>query len=153
MKKTALRFGSLHSIFLSLAMLAQGQAIKLPEKRVDAYQFRPGLLVLPAYSEPGKLCRLVLQKQVVLADGTVSLDPEVSTRVIEEALDKIVPATVRGNKRRVPGGLTVKAIVGTGIVSSDEYERVTISRYASSTSALPGSVAVVVQWMTNPCPP
>jgi hypothetical protein len=111
-------------------------------KRVEAYEVRPGILMMPRYAADGQVCMAVLQKDHYV-DGVKELDSTLPREAIMQIFDELALPAERGpltlnkefDRLEFYGGNTVTAFHDYKNVSID------ISRPASS----PGDIVAVIQ--------
>jgi len=68
-------------------------------KRVESYEIRPGILIMPRYSTTRQVCEIGLQKRLYSPER-VSLDPFLTRKVIMSIFDELVPLNVRGPRSK-----------------------------------------------------
>ena len=125
-------------------------------KAVEAYEIRPGILMMPRYSADGKVCEIGLQKRLYSPDK-ITVDPTLSRDVIEQIADQLAPATERGQKITEvgAGGLILQS--GNSMATNTEYENVSIRIYSdtSLSSERGGTVAedlvATITWKHRKC--
>jgi hypothetical protein len=117
-------------------------------KRVDAYEGRPGILIMPRYAASGQVCRIVLQKEHY-ADGVADLDPTLPREVVSQLFEELVPPSERGPLTTNKEFDRLSLYAGNSVTSFHDYENVSfdISRLASS----PGDIVAVMQWKGRSC--
>ena len=125
-------------------------------RTVEAYEVRPGILMMPTYSEDGRVCEIGLERRHYSPDKVV-LDSGLSRSEIDQIIDELVPIRERGPKSEnllERGGIILE---GNSLVKSEGYENVTIRMYreASSPSSSHGiaasDVAVTITWNHRKC--
>lgn len=125
-------------------------------KAVEAYEIRPGILMMPRYSADGQVCEIGLERRHYSPEE-IHLDSTLSRNLIDQIADELAPASERG--KRITeigmGGLIVQA--GNGITTNTEYENVSIQIYSN---VLPPSrkreivvddVAATIHWKNRKC--
>src|ERR1700727_2965781 len=83
-------------------------------KAVEAYEIRPGILMMPRYTEDGQVCEIGLAKQHYLS-GELYLDSSLSRKDIDEIANDLVPGSERGQKMMDRDSITG---VGRGMTTS-----------------------------------
>ena len=81
-------------------------------KKVEAYEVRPGILMMPRYAEDGQVCEIGLERWHFLPQEI-----------------ELAPANERGPR---PKSLLERGMIdlmGNSMVSSDEYENISIKIY------------------------
>jgi hypothetical protein len=117
-------------------------------KRVEAYEVRPGILMMPTYAASGQVCRIVLQKEHYV-DGVADLDSTLPREVVSQLFEELVPPTERGPLTTNKEFDRLSLYAGGSVTSFHDYENVSldISRLASS----PGDIVAVIQWKGRSC--
>jgi len=117
-------------------------------KRVEAYEVRAGILMMPRYSANGQVCMVVVQKDHYV-DGVAVLDSTLPREVVTQVFEELVPPSERGplNTENEMARLSVHS--GNGVTSQLDYKNISfdISRQASS----PGDIIAVIQWKGRLC--
>jgi hypothetical protein len=64
-------------------------------KAVEAYEIRPGVLMMPRYSSDGQVCEIGLEK-LHYSPEIIRLDSSLSREEVDQVLEELVPANERG---------------------------------------------------------
>lgn len=115
-------------------------------KPVQAYEVRPGVLVIPTYVE-GQVCSLEVQKRAY-SKGVADLRPGLTRKQITDVLDELVPADERGPKDTSLGKDYLSAYTGNSITSFAEYKNLSIYIYGQTSI---GDVIALVKWKRSGC--
>jgi hypothetical protein len=117
-------------------------------KRVEAYEVRPGILMMPSYSANGQVCMVVLQKAHYV-NGVTDLDSTLPREVVTQILDELAPPSERGPLTTDPEMARLSLYSGNSVTSLLDYKNVSfdISRLTSS----PGDIVAVIQWKGRSC--
>lgn len=122
-------------------------------KAVEAYEIRPGVLMMPSYSSDGQVCQIGLEK-LHYSSGNIRLDSSLSRKEIDQIFDELVPADVRGPRSKdfprpvmsEAGGVLVTAVV---------YQNVTIQIYGSvadeKNASIVDEVVATLKWRNRNC--
>jgi hypothetical protein len=142
-------------MFLFLA--AKPQSDKFSKYRtVEAYEVRPGILMMPRYGEDGQVCEIGLERRHY-AGGVIYLDSELSRKDIDEIVDELVPVEERGPKTNILGGRDSITTVGPGMTHLVDYENISVqieSRVISSKRRIEvvgENIAATIQWKKRKC--
>jgi hypothetical protein len=93
-------------------------------KSVEAFEVRPGILMMPRYADDGQACEIGLQKRLYFPEK-VSVDGDLSRDEIQQAFEELVPVTERGSE--LPGFQAhPMSEVGNTITTTIEYENVSL---------------------------
>jgi hypothetical protein len=142
--------------FMLLLPSVNAESVKFSEyNKMEAYEVRPGILMIPSYSADGQVCKIGLQK-LHYSPKIVRSEAELSYEEINEIFEELVPSSERGPRSKgFPEGLIVQE--GASIVTSETYENVTLQIYEFE---LPGSkrgktlvktIAAVMRWNNRKC--
>ena len=117
-------------------------------KRVEAYDVRPGILMMPRYSANGQVCIVVLQKNHYV-DGVADLDSTLPRDALTQVFDELVPPRERGPLTTNNEMARLSVYSGNAVTALLDYKNVSvdIARQASS----PGDVIAVIQWKGRSC--
>lgn len=119
---------------------------------VETYQIRPGILAIPTYSDDGRICSLVIEKQHVSSKG-VDLDAEMSSEEIYQIFDELAPKSERGQSTlNLPDGGDVTTVDGGTLDTTAAYEKVSLQMYGKYKKVgARGYVAAMIQWKRPTC--
>ncbi len=117
-------------------------------KRVEAYEVRPGILMMPRYSADGQVCTVVVQKDHYV-NGVAVLDSTLPREVVTQIFDELVPPSERGPLTTNKELDRLSVYTGNSVTSLHDYENVSIdiSRQASSEA----DIIAVIQWKGRLC--
>lgn len=117
-------------------------------KRVEAYEMRPGILMMPRFSMDGQVCMVVLQKDHYV-NGIMELDSTLPRELITEIFDELVPASERGPLTTNTEMARLSLYAGNSVTSVVDYKNVSfdVARQASS----PSDIMAVIQWKGRSC--
>jgi hypothetical protein len=125
-------------------------------KRVEAYEIRPGILIMPRYSADGQVCEIGLEKLHYSAEK-IRLDSSLSSKEIDQVFDELVPSSERGPR---PAGILDQGMTtfsGRGMVSDDEYQNISIQIFGNLSpadgkdGATVDEVAATLTWKNRKC--
>jgi len=100
------------AVFLLLVARPQNDKF-LKYKTVEAYEVRPGILMMPGYSKNGEVCEIGLERRHYSPEK-IYLDSALSRKEIDQITDELVPANERGSKTKTIGGDLISE-VGHGL--------------------------------------
>ena len=153
------RSGIIALICLSMLLFlaAKPQSYKFSKyKSVEAYEIRPGILMMPRYAEDGQVCEIGLERRHY-APEMIRLDSSMSRKDIDEIVDELAPVAEMGPKTKVLGGLDSTTIVGPGMTTSVDYESISVlidSRVTSSRKRSFGveeNISATIRWKNRKC--
>lgn len=98
-------------------------------RAVEAYEIRPGVLMMPRYSANGQVCEIGLEK-LHYSPERIRADSSLSRREVSEIFDELVPSDERGPRPQEPLQKGMTTFAGQGMVSDDEYQDVSIRIYS-----------------------
>ncbi|MBZ5531769.1 MAG: hypothetical protein LAO20_10085 [Acidobacteriia bacterium] len=125
-------------------------------KAIEAYEIRPGILMMPRYSSDGQVCEIGLAK-LHYSPEMIRLDSSLSRKEIDQMFKELVPANERGPKPTDIGGSDQISESGRSLVTSSEYENISIQIYSavlpSSTKheIVADNVAATIRWKNRRC--
>ena len=128
----------------------------LKYKAVEAYEVRPGILMMPRYSENGEVCEIGLERRHYSPEK-IYLDSTLSREEINQIADELVPTNERGPKTKGIGEGDDMSWSGRGLTTTSAYENVSIEIYSdiSATSRkdqiAAGDIAATIKWKNRKC--
>jgi hypothetical protein len=124
-------------------------------KAIEAYEIRPGILMMPRYSSGGDVCEIGLER-LHYSSETIKLDPSLSRKEIDQIFDELVPAEERGPRSKNFAG-TLITQGGQSLTTNIEFENVSIQIYGNTSSAAGkggttvDEVASTLRWNNREC--
>lgn len=93
-------------------------------KAVEAYEVRPGVLLMPRYSADGQVCEIALER-LEYSPEKINLDPDLSREEIDQIVQEVVPPEDRGP---TPPDFLKSLIsrAGNSITTTTDYENVSV---------------------------
>lgn len=133
-----------------LATLNEYKFNRLPA--VEAYEIRPGILMMPSYSDGGQVCQIVLERRHV-SSNNIDLDAEMSGEEISRIFDELVPREERGHpKLNLGDNDNISMVDGHSLATIAVYENVSVRMYGKSKGTGPKSyVAATIDWEKRKC--
>lgn len=125
-------------------------------KSVEAYEVRPGILMMPRYTADGQTCEIGLEKRHY-SPGVISTISSFSSDEIDELVDELAPESVRGPKPTGFAGRDSLLIDGHVITWTRNYENIVVYIYAPQSDrcrkgiCTEGNVAVTIAWKNRKC--
>jgi hypothetical protein len=122
---------------------------------VEAYEVRPGILMMPRYSAEGRVCEIGLEVRHYSPE-LVRLDSDLSRTEIDQLLEEVVPDSERGPRVKDPIGTLITGR-GSSITTNIDYEYVSLQIYSEVTSqpkkkpVVAENIAAVVRWKNREC--
>ena len=124
-------------------------------RAVEAYEVRPGFLMMPSYSADGHVCEIGLEARHYSPE-LIRSNPDLSGTEIDQILEEIVPDSERGPKAKDPIGTLIMRR-GSGITTNIDYEHVSVQIYSVVTSqpkkkpVVADNIAAVIRWKNREC--
>jgi hypothetical protein len=141
--------------FMLLFVAMRPQSGKFPSyKTVEAYEIRPGVLMMPRYSADGQVCEIGLERRHYSPE-MIRLDSTLSRKEIDEIVDELAPENERGPKEvGLVGDLVL--IDGVGLTTTETYENISVeidSRLMPSKKLeiAEENVAATLTWKNRKC--
>jgi hypothetical protein len=122
---------------------------------IEAYEVRPGVLMMPRYSDEGEVCSIALER-LHYSPGKVRLDSGLARKEIDEILEELVPAVERGSLSNDLGGNLITE-GGHSVVTNMDFANVSVQIVGEdlSTSISEGiverDVVATVHWKNRKC--
>jgi len=142
-------------MILFLAMKPQGEKFA-KYKAIEAYEVRPGILMMPRYSDDGRVCEIGLERRHYSPE-MIRLDPGLSREEIDQVFEELVPTNERGPKSAVLGPEDLILMVGHTLTTIVDFQNVTIQIHGSEVRAsnkreiVEDGIAATLQWKNRKC--
>ena len=136
--------------FLAIATLNEHKFNRLPA--VETYEIRPGILMMPRYSDAGQVCQIVVERRHV-SPKNIDLDAEMSREDILRIFDELVPKGERGQpKLNLGDNGSISMVDGHTLTTIAMYENVSVRMYGKSKDTGPKNyVAATIDWDNRKC--
>ena len=119
-------------------------------KSIEAYEVRPGILVLATRSADGQPCQVVIEKEHY-SNGEANLDSTMPHELVMQIVDELVPDSEKG-PLMMDKELARLWVYGGGSASwlGGNYKNVSIDIARLQSEA--GDIVSVVKWKNRTCP-
>jgi len=124
-------------------------------KAIEAYEIRPGILIMPKYSAEGQVCEIGLEK-LHYSGEKIRLDSGLQRNEIDEIFDELAPADERGPRAKdFESDLITQD--GPSLVTIMIFEKVSIQIYGNASPAAGkgpitvNEVAATLKWKNRKC--
>lgn len=124
-------------------------------RKIEAYEIRPGILLMPRYTDDNEVCEIGLEK-LHYSPSLIRLDSGLSRKEIDEILDELVPADERGKPSKdTVGNLITRG--GHSLTTNIEFENVSIQIYGATAPSdrkneiTVNEVVATVKWKHRIC--
>jgi hypothetical protein len=137
-------------MFLFFFATAQNNRFK-KYRAVETYEIRPGILMMPRYSDDGQVCEIEIEKRHYLNEKAF-LGSTIPREVFTQIADELAPANERGPLDPNLGTQYLSAYAGNGITTFAEYRNISILIFGiQSPSESAGDVVEVISWKNRKC--
>jgi hypothetical protein len=125
-------------------------------KAVEAYEIRPGILMMPRYSADGQPCEIGLEK-LHFSPAAIRLDSSLSRKEIDEVFEELAPSGERGPRPKDLLAQGATFISGRGMDTNEEYQNVSIDIFGNfspadgKNEATGEEVAATLKWKNRKC--
>lgn len=123
-------------------------------KSVEAFEVRPGILMMPRYADDGQVCEIGLQKRLYFP-GKVSVNGDLSRDDIQQAFEQLVPLSERGSE--LPGSQAHPiSEMGNTVTTTTEYQNVSLDVVAKDLPSkrheiIEETVVAIIHWKNRKC--
>jgi hypothetical protein len=117
-------------------------------KRVEAYEVRPGILMMPRYSADGKVCEVAIQKDHY-SNGTIQYDSTLPRGIVVQIFDELAPPAERGPMTINDELARLSLYAGNSATSFLDYKNVSLD--VSRPTSSPSDIVAVIQWKGRSC--
>jgi hypothetical protein len=124
-------------------------------KVIEAYEIRPGILIMPRYSADGQVCEIGLEKRHYSPE-IIRLESSLSRKEIVQVFDELVPADERGPRSKDFGGILITRS-GNSITTNIDFANVSIQIVSKALPAsshgeiAEGDITATVHWKNRKC--
>ena len=120
-------------------------------KAVEAYEIRPGILMMPKYADNGQVCEIVLERTNAFSD-TINLTPTLPRKTVLELVDELAPVDERGPRTMDFGRDYISQHSGHSVTTFAEWENIAVDIYGrTSTGAGVADVVAEIRWKKRTC--
>jgi hypothetical protein len=121
-------------------------------RAVEAYEIRPGILMMPRYSADGHVCEIGLE-DLHYTPALVKLDSQLSPTMIDQIFSELVPEDERGPRTAFDGLISG---AGFGQTETKDFEHVSLQIYRKILSdkkkkITVGNPTAVIRWKAHEC--
>lgn len=117
-------------------------------KAVEAYEIRPGILMMPQYADDGQVCKITLERTNAFAE-TIDLTPTLPRQTVIELVDELAPVNERGPRTMDFGRDYISQHSGESVTTFGEWENVAIDIYGRASAR--GDVVAEIRWRKRTC--
>ena len=137
---------------MSLCFLEGSQSGRfLKYRAIEAYEIRPGILMMPKYSDDGQVCEATIEKHHYSNEGA-NLDSSIRREVIIQIADELVPLNERGPLITDMGREYISAYSGNSVTTYADYKNVSIRIFGiASPVGSAGDIVAVIHWNNRKC--
>ena len=149
------RSGIIALVFSSMLLFlaAKPQNDKFSKyKSVEAYEIRPGILMMPRYAEDGQACEIGLERRHYTPE-VIHLESSIWREDVDELVDEFAPVNERGAKSKSETTIEDGGCRTTFV----DYENVSVRIYSSAkyrgkrAAFVDEGVAVTIKWKNRKC--
>jgi hypothetical protein len=142
-------------LFLVPSAITQDATSFSKYNRVEAYEVRPGILMMPRYTSDGQFCEIGIEVRHYSPE-LIRVDPSLSNEEIEKLVEEFVPPADR--RPRSTGLPEPSSIEGHALTISAEYEGVIARTFStevcpwkSKKNCVLLTVAATITWKNREC--
>jgi hypothetical protein len=118
---------------------------------IEAYEFRPGILIMPKYSKKGQVCEIAVEKSHY-TPAAIDLDSTLPREDFIRIVDELVPSSERGPLAVDFNEDYMSLYNGSSVTTFKEYENISIKIYGkASPKDGVSDVAATVSWKKRDC--
>jgi hypothetical protein len=146
------KLGILAAALALLFLSARPQIGKFSKyKSIEAFEVRPGILMIPKYAQDGQVCEITLETTNVDAP-VVNLTPTLPRNTVLELVDELAPVNERGPRTMDFGRDYISQHSGGSVTTFAEWENVAVDIHGrASNRCAPGDVVAEIRWKKRTC--
>lgn len=139
---------------LNAAVTAQERFAQYP--KIEAYEVRPGILMMPRYTAANEVCEIGLER-LLYSPSLIRLNRELSREEILQTLDELIPVNERGRPPKDSEDLITQMGQSPTETTTTEYENVLIRIYGvpfrskNKNVSTMNDVVATVTWKNRKC--
>jgi len=124
-------------------------------RQIEAYEVRPGIVMMPRYTADGGLCEIGLQR-LLYSTALIRTSASLSREEIYQILDELVPADERGKPAKFPFDNVITE-TGQTMTTNTEFENVSVQIYGATlpsrhkNEVTVNEVVATVKWKQRVC--
>jgi hypothetical protein len=147
--------GAVVAVMLFSPSFSSAQRDFTKYKAVEAYEVRPGILMIPTYSADGQVCQIGLEVLHYSPD-LIRLDSDLSRTEVEQILEEIIPESERGPRVKDPMGTLIMGR-GVSMITNIDFEHVSLQIYSKVISqpkkkdTFVQDAAALIRWKDREC--
>jgi hypothetical protein len=125
-------------------------------KTVEAYEIRPGILMMPSYATDGQVCEIGLERRRYSPE-VIRLDADIPDKDLGEVLDELAPDAERGPRSKGVLGYDLTETDGGGMTTIRNYENMSVQIFShvldnvGRNMKIEPIVAVTITWKNRKC--
>jgi hypothetical protein len=125
-------------------------------KTVEAYEIRPGILMMPSYAEDGQVCEIGLERRRYSPE-LIRLDADIPDKDLDGIIDELAPTAERGPRSKGVLGYDLSETDGGGMTTIRDYENVSVQISSHvldnvrRNMKVEPNVAVTITWKNRKC--
>jgi hypothetical protein len=120
-------------------------------KAIEAYEVRPGVLMMPKYAGDGQVCEIVIQREHY-ASGVANLYSTIPHNEILKIVDELVPASEKGPSLKTLGEEYISLTSGNSVTTLAEYTNVTVNIIGlTKPASSAGDMVALIRWKNRRC--
>ncbi|MGD0735264.1 MAG: hypothetical protein ABR976_08965 [Terracidiphilus sp.] len=125
-------------------------------KTVEAYEIRPGILMMPSFGADGQVCEIGLERRRYSPE-VIRLDSDIPDKDLNEIVDELAPDDERGPRSEGVLGYDLTLTDGGGMTTIRDYENVSIDIFSHvlnnsrRNTRIESNVAVTIKWKNRKC--
>jgi hypothetical protein len=117
-------------------------------RAVEAYEIRPGILMMPRFSADGQVCEIALQRDHY-ANGAFDLDSTLPREVVTQIFDELVPADQRGPLMTPKSFAGLSWYNGPTVTTGTYYKNVSIQIFGPTSPR--NDIVALITWEGRTC--
>src|SRR5436190_1281718 len=146
-------FGLSLAVFITLNAPMTTQQPFSRYHKIEAYEVRPGILMIPRYTAGNEVCEIGLER-LHYSPTLIRVDSGLSRTEINQTLDELVPADERGKPAKELDTLIAQG--GQSLTTNIEFENISIQIYGATFPSEKGKTTVNeviarVKWKQRIC--
>jgi hypothetical protein len=113
---------------------------------ITAYEIRPGILMIPHFTDFGRVCEVTLEERLSLTPKDETLSSSMSASSLSGILDELAPPPERGAEAKYL--LPESFVVGQSSHIARDFQTVVVTEDGTISDGLE---IVTIRWKDRPC--
>ncbi len=113
---------------------------------VTAYEIRPGVLMIPRFTDYGRVCEVTLERRLSLTPQDEEISNSISSKSLSGILEELAPPSERGEEAKYL--LPESSVFGQSSRIVRDFQSIVVKEDGTTSG---GVEMVTIRWKDRPC--